>query len=295
MSANAGPIELYTMEVDGQAIRAFIQETASGILGCVHVPTPHGTMQFAAKVPIEAVRALLQRFRPQIEALLVAEANGNAEAGRQRRRFGSRLKKAFKGKVLGKLANAARKVLNSRVMRGVMKAANFIPGFGQAANAAYNVARKAADVASRLGQGRTSGVADVRALRCMAEGGCTPDGSPLTNEQIEIAGRTLKRVRRAFGSRYGSALQRIARQGAVTGSRDVAIVTGAVELYGSNSPARALSQRSMGRRDGASVAGIRNWVQSWFRRGYDPQSRLREAYALGLSSLANQAITAGLH
>lgn len=253
-------VEVYQLRCDGVMLRCCVAELNDGsIAGCIDIPTPKGVMRFAAKVPREVVLSAYSRALPWLRQQV--QTGGVEIVGR----FGSRLKKAFKGKLIGKLGRLGSKILNSKVMRGAMKIAKLVPGYGQVANQAYKAARKASEVASRLGRGQGGARQAVRQLRQVAERRTLPNGASASGEQVAVARNALDRVRSAYLNRYGSRLERIVNQGGAVGSEQIEIVTGAEEL--------GLLQR------------FKQWA---FRRGVPelPGGGLRGLYRDGLAALA---------
>lgn len=253
-------LEVYQLQCNGVSLRCCVAELGDGsIAGCIDVPTPQGVIRLAAKVPRQVVIAALQQSMPWIRQQV--QTGGVEIVGR----FGRRLKKAFKGKLIGKLGRLGSKILNSKLARGVMKVAKFVPGYGQVANKAYQAARKASEVASRLGRGRGGARQAVRQLRQVAEQRLLPNGARASGEQVVVANNALNRVRSAYLTRYGSRLDRIMRQGGAVGSQEIEIVTGAEEL------------------------GLLDRFKQWaFRRGVPelPGGGLRGLYRDGLNALA---------
>lgn len=233
----------FCAKIDGVDCNFCLKETPKGYLGSVTVPTPKGPIVVAIRFPVEAIKAFYAQHRHHIEEALGGAASAGTEIGRRRRRrFGSRLRKMFKGKVIRKLGGFAKKILNSKLVKGAMKIARFIPGYGQAINAGYNAATKAANIASNLGRSGRQGQAarrGVSALRQVAQGRGTASLRGMASRFLGRSGvdaRTaqgsLRGIGRSFANRYGGALRRMAGQGAVSSGHDLAIIGGAMALWG---------------------------------------------------------------
>lgn len=248
-------IEVYRLQCNGLELRCCVAECSDGsIAGCIDVPTPSGVIRLAAKVPREVILAGLQRAQPWLAAN--AAAAGVEIVGRRR---------LFKGKLIGKLGRLGKKILESKVVRGAMKVARFVPGYGQAINAAYKTARKASNVAAQLGRGRGSSRQAVRQLRQIAERRLLPNGAAASGEQVRVSQDALARIRQAYLNRYGSRIARALQNGGAVSGSEQYIITGAAEL------------------------GLLDRFKAWaFRRGMPelPSGGARGLYREGLRALS---------
>lgn len=313
----------FQMTCDGHVLHARIIETPGGIMACTRIPTPSGrSIVLAAKLPMEVIRATLRQWAPQIRAMLGNDAeSGSAEVvigrRRRRRRFGRRLRGLFRGKVIRKLGGVARKVLNSKVVRGAMKVARLVPGYGQAINAAYRTARKASNIAANLGRRGQRGDRARRAVRQLRSRAMPRIARRFGRSSGEYARveDALDSIRTAYGARYGSALRRMANQGAVSGQRDMMIVTGALALWGNDDgsiePEGHTGRRGRRKRKSRRKRRRRRFFKSMFlgplgaisrgaesgavlQKGFDPSRRYdwRQTYADGLRELSQNALEA---
>lgn len=338
-------LEVYNLRCQGQICRALVSTTPDGITGCIDIPTPTGVIRVTAKMTKETVRTMMKKIAPFIRKNILEEDAADDEiitaggwddvdvAGRRSRRrarrarrrakWKNRMKKLFSGKVVKKLGKVANKVLNNKLVRGAMKFAKFIPGYGQAIGAAYNVASKAAKVASNLGKGRRGARQAVSALRRVAERRATPRQRQVASSLFQgfqrgrqalqgarsmLRGRSsgidaytaqqmLNAVGKAYLRRYGADLAAIARQGGAVSGPAYDIVVGAACIWGDDT--NALDALDAGRDGSVNVAGIghieivggefrekaRAFVKKLAHRGYTPDAPLRQLYADGLRSV----------
>lgn len=277
-------LEVYNLRCQGQLCRALVSTTPGGITGCIDIPTPSGIIRVGVKMSKETIRAMIRQMAPFIKKQILEEDaadDDSTEVGRSRRarrkarrrrrraKWKNRMKKLFSGKVVKKLGKVANKVLNSKVVRGAMKIAKFIPGYGQAIGAAYNVASKAARVASNLGRGRRGARQAVSALRDVAERRATPQQRQRASSLFRggrrafqsarnmLQGRSsgidaytakqmLNAVGKAYLRRYGADLARIAKQGATVSGKQADIVVGACALWGTTNELDSLDASRSG-------------------------------------------------
>lgn len=272
-------LEIYHLRCQGRVCRALVSTTPDGITGCIDIPTPSGIVRVAVRMSKETIRAMISKMAPFIKRHILEEdaaddeiitsggwddvdvsgrrSRRKARRRRRRARWKKRMKKLFSGKVVKKLGKVANKVLNNKFVRGAMKFAKFIPGYGQAIGAAYKVASKAAKVASNLGKGKRGAKQAVHALRRVAARRATPHQRRMASSLFQgfqgfqgvrrniqaLRGRSsgidaytaeqmLHAVGRAYLNRYGSDLEAIARQGSTVSGADLDIVVGAAALWG---------------------------------------------------------------
>lgn len=220
--------------IDGCTVDFYVGETPEGFCGAAKIHTPQGPVCIAAKFPMSMVRQFAAANKERLTRFL----NQEVEVGRRRRR----LRGLFRGKVIRKLGGVAKKILNSKVVRGAMKVARLVPGYGQAIDAAYKTARRASNVAANLGRGGRRGQAarqGVQALRAVAQNRGGQRARQMASRLLGRSGITAATARQAlrgtaqrFSQQYGGALRRMAQQGAISSGSDLAIVAGAMSLWG---------------------------------------------------------------